>query len=81
MADHVTNNKKKQAIVYAKQANKKKKLALSIKDQLKLEEAKRDNQTKTAEGWEMAKAKARDNNDSHHLQRQNKRFNVANEGA
>ena len=81
MADHVTNNKKKQAIVYAKQANKKKKLALSAKDQLKLEEAKRDNQTKTAEGWEMAKAKARDNNDSHHLQRQNKRFNVANEGA
>ena len=38
---HVAKNEKKQATFYEKQVNEKKKLALSVEDQLKLEDAKR----------------------------------------
>ena len=49
------------------------------KDQLKLEDTKRVNQIKIAEGREMAKVVARDKNKEHDLKRQDKRFSSAKE--
>ena len=76
---HVAKNEKKQAEFYEKQANEKKKPVLSVEDQLLIESAKRENQIKIAEGREMAKVAARDQNKNNDIERQNEKFNAAKE--
>lgn len=78
-ANHITKNAKKQADFYIqkKQANGKKKPVISVEDQVKIEDAKRDNQIKIAEKKGMAKVRTQNKNKENDMYWQNQHFNVA----
>ena len=68
-AKHTALCKKKQSEFFEKQANQKKKPVISVKDQIKIENTRRENQIKIAEERKMAKVVAGEKKKDNDLKR------------